>query len=124
VTSTQRDPPGPIEGWEYTSEVKIVQDGVKLKVDINNHQLGQYTSGVWLNEDRFGCATQPKAWRAHVGVVKAFARRDAGSRPKVPLLGAICVSASPSIQSNCRRTRRTWSARRPSASALRQRTTM
>jgi hypothetical protein len=41
VTSTQRDPPGPVEGWEYTSEVKIVQDGDKLRMDINNHQLGQ-----------------------------------------------------------------------------------
>jgi hypothetical protein len=54
VTSTQRDPPGPVEGWEYTSDVKIVQDGDKLRMDINNHQLGQYTSEVRLNDDGFG----------------------------------------------------------------------
>jgi hypothetical protein len=54
VTSTQRDPPGPIESWEYTSEVKIVQDGDKLKMEINNHQLGNFTSDVILNDDGFG----------------------------------------------------------------------
>jgi hypothetical protein len=54
VTSTQRDPPGPVEGWEYTSEVKIVQDGDKLKMEIDNHQLGQFTSEVRLNDDGFG----------------------------------------------------------------------
>jgi hypothetical protein len=53
VTSTQRDPPGPVEGWEYTSEVKIVQDGDKLKMDINNRQLGRFTSDVRLNDDGF-----------------------------------------------------------------------